>query len=49
MLRAAQGVFSESDKMRGQAVIEQNVAPQVEPELQQLQNELTALQNEGTV
>ena len=38
MTRAAEGNFSETDKMRGQAVIQQNVAPQVDPELQQLQN-----------
>ena len=46
MLRAAKGNFTETEKMGGAQVIQQNVAPQVDPELQQLANELAQLQNE---
>jgi len=46
MLRAAKGNFTETEKLGGAQVIQQNVAPQVDPELQQLANELAQLQNE---
>ena len=46
MIRAAKGNFTETEKMGGAQVIQQNVAPQVDPELQQLANELAQLQNE---